>query len=232
MANVSKAASKLAVARMKCTSKCVALIWKGLLADDPATCFVTPYNNAFMDRCMENVESKFVLTELKKCDPGTTTGADCPECYTGGDCGADAPARGTQLGTAVDGLAPDVFCERLGAFHLELRCETTVAKVIGKYVTKLGKCHDKCFVLARKGIIDVASCDPPATDPITQGCLADARADAVDAIGHDCDPPPASPDACGGPYPTGVEWADRIETTFLPEVADTYCASPSGAFVD
>ena len=232
MANVAKAASKLVVGRMKCTSKCVSLIWKGLLLDDPATCFVAPYNNAFMDACMDKVESKFTLSELKKCDTNTTPTADCPECYSGGNCVADAPARTSQVAAAIDGFGPDVYCERTGAFLLEMRCQTTVAKVIPKYVAKLIKCHDKCFALARKGLVGIASCGPPATDPTTQTCLAEARTNAVDAMDHDCGPPPASPDACGDPYPTGSAWADRVEAVFLPEVADTYCASPSGAFVD
>lgn len=232
MANASKAAAKLVVSRMKCTSKCVANIWKGLVAEDPATCFDRPFNNAFMTSCVGNVESKFVYAFRKKCDQGTTPAVDCPECYAGGDCATDSTTRMSQVSDLIGGFGPSVFCERTGAFLLEMRCETTAAKVIPKYVVKLDKCYDKCFALARRGIVTVGSCGPPATDPVVQACLATARQDAIDAIDHDCHPPPGSPDGCGGPYPDGAGWADQVEAAFVPDVPVTYCASPSGAFLD
>ena len=232
MANASKVGSKLVVSRMKCTSKCVSLIWKGLLADDPASCFVQPFSNAFMDACVANADSKFLLGFRKRCDASLSPGADCPECYGGGDCVADSTVRDTQVASLIDGFGPSVFCERTGAFLLEMRCELTTAKVIPKYVAKLNRCYDKCFALVRKGIVAPASCGPPATDPLVQDCLALARADAIKAIGHDCHPPPGSPDACGDPYPDGAAWADQVEAAFVPDVPVTYCGSPSGAFLD
>lgn len=231
MANASKAGGKLVVARMKCTSKCVAYIWKGLLGDDPATCFVPPFNNAFMASCATHAESKFLLSFRRKCSGSMSPGADCPECYADGDCVASSTARSSQVASLIDGFGPAVFCERAGAVPLEMRCETGTAAVISKYVAKLDRCYDKCFALVRKGVVAVTDCGPPATAPAVQSCLATARQNAANAIDHACHPPPGSPDGCVGPYPDGAGWVARVEAAFVPDVSVTYCGSPGGAFV-
>lgn len=232
MANASGAGGKLVVARMKCTSKCVAYIRKGLLADDPATCFVPPFNNALMASCVAHAESRFLLSFRRKCDASMSRGAECPECYAAGDCVADSTVRSSQVAGLIAGFGPAVFCERTGAFPLEMHCETATAKVVSKYAATLGRCYDRCFALVRKGVVAVADCGPPATAPVVQSCLARARQNAIDAIDQACHPPPGSPDGCGGPYPDGAGWVAQVETTFAPDVSVTYCGSPGAAFVD
>jgi hypothetical protein len=236
MQNASKAGAKFGVMRMKCVTKCVNSFWKGLVLDD-TSCFF-PYADLFTASCVQKAEEKFEAAIMKKCTTDVFHVLDCPECYQGGDCSATGfPAVWTaQLGNQFDQFAPSIFCERAGAFLLEMRCQTTTSKVIPKYVGKIDRCFDKCMGLALKGLTTFPDCIPagadPPDDPVTAACLAEARENAVDAIDHDCHPPPASPDACGSPYPDGAGWADYVELGFFPNVQTVYCASPSGAFVD
>jgi hypothetical protein len=233
MTETSKAGGKFVVARMKCVAKCVSNVWKGLILDDTACLF--PYADPFTAACVQKADAKFEAAIAKKCGPNPYSFVDCPECYAAGDCGAFGPQWVATLGGQIDGFAAAVFCERQGAFLLEMRCQTTTSKAVAKYVAKVDKCFDKCFTVARKGIIPVADCmpaGPTPADPVTQACLATARENAVDAIDHDCHPPPGSPDACGDPYRDGQGWVDVTNIGFVPDIPVVYCASPGGAFVD
>jgi hypothetical protein len=236
MQNVAKAGSKLVVSRMKCVTKCMSSFWKGLVLDD-TRCFF-PYADPNTSACVQAAETKATSAMMKKCTSDPFHVLDCPECYEGGDCSATGfPAIwAAQISGQVDSFAPAIFCERTGAFILEMRCQTTTSKVIPKYAGKIERCFDKCMGLALKGLTTFPDCIPagasPPDDPITAACLATAREDAVDALDHDCHAPPATPDGCGSPYPDAATWADDVEVGFFPNVATVYCASPSGAFVD
>ena len=101
-----------------------------------------------------------------------------------------------------------------------------------KYFARATKCYDKCYGLVQKGLFASSVCQPPASEPFTVTCLDEARADYVKYIKHDCGPPPASPVGCGSPYPTAEDWIDMADTMAVGDVSLTYCASPSGAFVE
>lgn len=234
MQETNKAGAKFGVARMKCVAKCVNNFWKGLVANDTDCSF--PYADDFTSSCVQKAEQKFTAAIAKKCGPNPyATLVDCPECYAGGDCGSFASDWLASLGGQIDGFADAIFCERQGAFLLEMRCQTTTSKVVPKYIAKVDKCYDKCFTVARKGIIPAADCMPAGPTPadlVTQACLATAAENAVEAIDHDCHPPPGSPDGCGEPYKDGQGWVDVANIGFVPDVPVVYCASPDGAFVD
>jgi len=231
MAKVSKAGSKFMAARTKCATKCFQNVWKGLV---PASDCSPPYG-AFMQVCAGNAEGKFAYGISKACDPDFNPGTDCPECYSGGNCGlsGESSSRVHDFAAQIDGFYPGLFCEVSPTpFLLEMRCMATAAKGVVKHFTKVTKCYDKCYGLVQKGVVPALDCAPPASQPLVAECLADARADSIKYIGHDCGPPPASPDGCGSPYPTAEEWVDYAEALTVGDVPLTYCASPSGAFVE
>lgn len=235
MANASKAGAKFITAKAKCVQKCVNNLWKG--AGSPSDCFA-PYGGA-TTACIadpsKGAEAKFSAAIRKACDPTVKIGADCPECYSGGDCGPSGEAgdRVANLEGQIDSFFPGLFCEVSPTpFLLEMRCMNTATKGVVKYIAKSTKCYDKCNGLVFKGLIPASACTPPASDPIVAACLSDARDTYVKYIDHDCGPPPASPDGCGSPYPTGTEWLNLVDVMVAGDVQLTYCGSPSGAFLD
>jgi len=230
MASTSKAIGKFWNAKTKCVVRCLDKFWDGLV---PESDCLAPYGGATAACVRDTVlfakgaEDKMTIAIRKACDPTFKAGTDCPECYSGGNCSANSFAgdRTAEIENMVDSFVPGVFCERAGAFYpLEMRCQTTTAKRIAKYVGAAGKCYDKCTSIARKGLIPFGDCTPPASDAVTQACLAKATATAAYDIHHDCDPPPASPDNCGAPYPTGEEWTNLALVAVEGIVPSTYCA--------
>ena len=231
MAKVSKAGAKFMAARTKCATKCFQNVWKGLV---PAADCSPPFG-AFMTACTGNAEGKFAYAISNACDPAFKPGTACPECYSGGNCGlsGESSERVDSFANQIDQLYPALFCEVAPTpFLLEMRCMATAAKGVVKYFTKVTKCYDKCYGLVQKGLVAPLACAPPASEPLVAECLADARADNIKYIDHDCGPPPASPDGCGAPYPTAEGWIDLADAMTLGDVPLTYCASPSGAFVE
>jgi len=236
MTNVSKAGSKFITAKAKCVTKCVNNVWKGL--EVPSDCFA-PYGGAFTTACIgdpsKGAEAKFGVAIQKACDPTYKIGTDCPDCYSGGDCGPSGEAgdRVATLEGQMDSFFPALYCEVTPTpFLLEMRCMNTATKGVVKYIAKSTRCYDKCNGLVFKGLLPPSACTPPVSDPIVAACLADARETYVKYIDHDCGPPPASPDGCGSPYPTGTGWVDLVDVMVGGDVQLTYCGSPSGAFLD
>ncbi len=237
MGKASKAGAKFALAKTKCVTKCVANVWKGLIFS-ASDCFA-PYDDPFVHACIldptRGAEAKFGATIRQACDPTYKPGTDCPECFSGGVCdlGGEATNRVADLEGQLDSFFPGLFCETTPTpFLLEMRCMTTATKGVAKYYVKSTKCYDNCYANAYKGVIDAATCVPPAIDPVTATCLSDTRDDYIQYIDHDCGPPPASPDGCGSPYPTGEQWVGFVDIMVAGDVPRTYCGSPSGAFVD
>jgi hypothetical protein len=231
MAKVSKAGVKFVASKTKCVSKCFALIWKGLF---PESDCAPPYG-AYTAACITKAEEKFGGAIRAGCDPALNSGLACPECYSGANCGhsGEAGIRVAIFEGQMDNLFPGLFCETAPTpFHLEMDCMLRASRGVVKYFTKATRCHDKCYALVQKGLIASSLCQPPASEPFTVACLDDARADYEKYIKHDCGPPPASPDGCGSPYPTAEEWIDIADAMAVGFVPMTYCASPSGAFVE
>jgi hypothetical protein len=230
MQKVSKAGAKFMLSKTKCVTKCFQNVWKGLT---PASACSAPYG-AFLTACIDGAEGKFGAAIQKACDPFFAPGTACPSCYSGGECGlgGEAEIRVQNFENQIDQFYPGLFCEVTAPFLLEARCMSTAAKGVAKYFGKATKCYDKCYGLVQKGLVPSSQCEPPASEPFTATCLDDARADYAKFIDHDCGPPPASPDGCGGPYPTGEQWVGYTDTMASGDVFATYCASPGGAFVE
>jgi len=240
---VSKAGSKFVGKKAKCASKCISASRKDSVATPISDCFA-PYGGATASCVTDPIkgaEGKFAQAILKACDSNTTPTADCPECYTGGDCSLSGEAgdRVQNIEGQVDSFGPGVFCDQQGANPPnadddETKCELNTAKVLSKQVKTLNKCYDKCESNARKGLISQASCDPPASDPDTAACVSNGDTKTIDGVNKKCSDVGAVPD-CAGPddYPSGAVWTVLVDSAITGQIPGTYCDdSPSGAFLE
>ena len=228
-AGVNKAGAKFVGAKSKCISKC--LVNAGKLLNPYTDCF-PPYGGTTAT-CINDVvllkgaENKFQAAIIKACT------LDCPECYNGGDCSASGFA-GDQVANIegqVDSFVPGVACEQPGADAAETKCELNTAKVLSKQVGSLNKCVDKCKSNERKALIAAGSCDP-ITDPATLTCVSLADGKTIAAVNKLCGDVGAIPDCSGtDDYPSGAAWTGLVDFAILGNVPTTYCASPSGAFI-
>ena len=231
MRGAAKAEAKFVGAKAKCVAKCLGNYWKGLFAT-PDDCF-PPYGGvtaSCIHEPLKGAESKFEAYMLKYCV--LASGADCPECYAGGDCTVATSDRVQSVEGVVDSFVPGIACETSGAAPLEQRCQLQTLKTFGKYYTSGVKCYTACFQNARSDGTPVGDCIPsshgvPVTDGRTNGCLTSARAKASATIHkycHETSTPEATPECGIDPYPDGDAWVDEfdqaLETAFLP----SYCA--------
>jgi hypothetical protein len=235
MTSHTKGASKFYLAKSKCVMKCLTLFWKGL---GPENDCLPPYggitascvNDTVLGR--KGAENKFEATVTKTCLTGP--GANCPECYGAGGCDVSASQDLVQAQEAqFDSFVPGVFCERAGAAVVEQKCQLGTEKTLMKAFGSRNKCYTNCFVDQRSGG-DPATCLPPATDPDTLLCFTTVDQKSAAAIDKYCNEsliPDAKPD-CGGSYPDGATWTHLIDLAVDGPITPTFCASPSGAFLD
>jgi hypothetical protein len=233
------AEAKFVQGKFKCVSHCWYDYWHSGSMSSFADC-LPPYggetalciNDTLLG--LKGVENKFSAAIVKACTPAPTR--DCPECYSGGDCTAEAGNRVGSVEGTVDSFVPGIFCERATAMPQTQWCERGVAKVLSKLVGAEHKCFAKCQSNAFKGLVSVNACQPPPSDPTTATCMnaAGAKATAaIDKICNDAEVPHSEP-ACPnvGDYPDGATWTNLATTWTFGEVAANYCGSPSGAFVE
>jgi hypothetical protein len=234
--SVSKAGSKFVGSKSKCASKCISNASKGV---NPYSDCYAPYAGSTL-LCITNpplrkgAEEKFEDAIRKACDPSFKAGTDCPECYSGGDCTTEAADRVQNVEGQVDSFGPGVFCEQTpSADKLELGCELNTAKVLSKLVASINKCYDKCNANQRKGVIPAGSCNAPSpTDATTSTCLNTANSKSIAGIDKKCTDAGAIPDCnTTDDYPNGTAWVNLVDLAISGNVPGTYCASPSGAFI-
>lgn len=212
-----KAQGKFAAAKAKCVSKCEAGERKGT---NPGTDCVPPYAGTTAE-CVTKAEGKAAAKETK-CK-------DCPECYSGGDCTLDGTNRTAETEGDVDLFVPLIFCDDTPSDDDlnddEATCQQQQAKNLGKFAAAKANCYAKCRKKECKGT-PVGSCTPPASDPDTQACIAKAEAKCVDKLTTACPDPPE----CNAL--TAAQLCALAEAAVDGNDASTYCASPSGAFVE
>jgi hypothetical protein len=113
MRGAAKGEAKFVGAKAKCVSKCFATYWKGLTGT-PDECYA-PYGGATL-ACIDGLgraEDIFEAYLLKYCVQASD--ADCPECYSGGDCTVAAGDRVADREAVVDSFIPGLVCETSGA---------------------------------------------------------------------------------------------------------------------
>jgi hypothetical protein len=223
----SLAVGKFITEKAKCLIKCEQGARKGLnLASDCEP----PYAGATL-ACVQKAETKAEALEVSKC------AKDCPECYTGGDCAADADARVAAAEGDVDDLRLVVYCTEVldpPLTKAEAKCADTVAKSLSNFAKKKLNCYSKCRKDEHKAKVPVGSCDPPASDPKAAACIDKEETKAAFLIDKQCDPvvnPKAEAPECHVGQ-TGAGWAAVVEAAVDGGDAGLHCASPSGAFLD
>lgn len=227
MYSSAKAEAKFVPAKAKCVSKCFANFWKGLT---PVADCTAPYGGSTA-RCIDDAtflrgaDNRFEAAMKKSCV--LASWADCPECYSGGDCTAMSVDRVESRGNVVDAFIPGIFCETTGAEDEEQRCELQTAKTLARYYAASMTCYARCFADARSNARPLEECLPPVANSRWFGCLTSVRAKAEATMHkycHDTSTPLATPECPGQGYPDEVQWADLMDTAvegFLPE---NFCA--------
>jgi hypothetical protein len=244
---VNKAGSKFVGAKAKCASKCLQNFWKPPEGSiNPDTDCLAPYGGATAE-CVKDTtpidglkgaEDKFALSIKKKCDGVTKPGAECPGCYSGGDCSDSGYATDQvqNIEGQVDSFGPGVFCERAGASKEEQTCQLNTAKTLSKLVGSVNKCYDKCIKNSHKGIGTFGDCLPPASDATTLACIGKADLKAIAGVDKKCAPrcydgPDVDtlPDTCSvtaGGCTTDADCGSQANRADCSAVTDSY---PSGA---
>jgi len=239
MAKTATAGSKFVASKLKCVAKCWYEYWHSGSMASYADC-LPPYGGVTA-QCIDDTvfglkgaENKFSIAIVKACTPPPTS--QCPECYSGGDCTAEAASRVANDESQVDSFVPAIYCERASAMPQEQWCQRGVAVAISKQVAAEQKCYAKCEQNAFKGLILSSACLPPASDGTTQACLAAAELKSrtyIDGKCNDAEVPHSVPECDdAGTYPDGTGWANLVSVWVSGTIPESYCGSPSGAFVD
>lgn len=218
----SSAFAKLLAARAKCLTRC----YQGLRASVlPATDCAPPAFGGETAACLRDaakgVEAKALATLTKVCVK------DCPECYAGGDCPANAVGVVSAAATGLDAqLVPFVYCGmQLALTPAQAKCQDSALKQATKLAGSLVKCTAKCKSAEGAGKIPPGSC---AQDPATALCIQTAQGKATAAIDKGCS---VERPSC---YPSfaGLLFAGLTTTVIDGQSSSTYCGFPSAAFVD
>ncbi len=226
----SNVIAKFVAAKQKCVTKCEAGARKGT---NPATDCDPPYagtTSTCINDPVKGAEAKAIAGFQKACSK------DCPECYSGGDCTAEANTRVASTEAQVDLLVSVVYCDDSASPDQltkgEAKCQDSTAKTLAKFVGAKSKCYAKCETAEASGKLPPNSCNPPvAADPKTAACVQKAEQKSIDGINKACAPPKGESPECYGSSVTGAFLTATVEAAVDGTLPATYCASPSGAFV-
>jgi len=205
-------------------AKCILACEKHVLSgSQPASDCVPPFGGATAD-CISRIAT---LTTNRE-----TGCLDCPECYSGGDCSADASARLFILESIVDAVSSQVYCDDSsssdGLNPIEAKCQQRNASTLGKVGADVLKCLTACRKKEFKGRVPAGSCAPPVSDPKTAACLTKVETKAASRIDAACalDSPECYTVWNGSMF---ASWVSGGAQNLDPSL---FCGSPSGAFVD
>ena len=220
----SKTVAKFAGKKVKCLNKC----WSHLRKGDPAICEPAGSRDVDTQGCIDEAEAKSNAGQLKKCT------ADCPECYSGGDCTADASSKTATAESLIDtqdsGSAA-VHCNGGTVSKDQGKCQDNAAKTLTKAVAALSKCTQKCRKNEEKGKVPPGSCTPPASDPKTSDCVTNAVNKCKIGVNKKC-VGAATPACWAPPFNDGDGWCNLVKGIVDGQYNSYFCSSPSGAFLE
>ncbi len=206
--------------KIKCLIACDKRALKGKV---PAGDCLPPFAGTTLE-CVDKAEAKALGGMAKTC------AVDCPECYAGGDCGAQATALIAGIEAEVDFVAPFVRCDDAaspdGLTKDEAKVRQKVAGVVGKFVVDSEKCLAKCRKAEANGKVAPDSCIYLAeTDQKTIDCLVKAAVKGLDFLE---DPELDAPECLAPELSFALPVASGLLAEFDPLL---FCGSPSPAFV-
>jgi hypothetical protein len=222
--NASKVVGKFSGSKVKCLNKC----WSSLRKGDPVDCLDTPADGDLRDldtsTCVTDAEAKSTTDQGKKCT------ADCPECYNGGNCPADAAGKTAVAESLIDTQDPSVHCNGGGVTADQGKCQDNTGKVLTKWVAALSKCTQKCRANEEKGKTD-GQCNPPVADTKTLDCIAKGEAKCVSGVDKKCGDISQAP-PCWTVPGNGTQWCNLVQGIVDGQYPEYFCGSPSGAFLE
>jgi hypothetical protein len=223
--NASKVVAKFVKGKGKCLQKC----WSTERKGDPADCDAAGGRDGTTQACITAAETKSNDGQAKKCT------ADCPECYNGGNCPADAAGKTSNTEGLVDTQDENVHCDNTTGTDDEFKCQASTGKTLAKLVGALSKCTQKCKSAEAKGDAAPGSCAPPVSDPTTQTCVTDATNKCIAGVNKKCSDVGVTPPCWTVTgIDTGMEWCNSVKTIVNSQFNEFFCesGSASGAFVD
>jgi len=235
---MSKALGKFAMLKAKCLMKCDKDLQKGNAAQGDCE---PPFDGTSKtDECVQRADDKARALITKKCvTPETDKGQDsCPECYNGGGQGCET-YRDEQVDNTeaqIDLFIPLVMCDDSGSgdglTSDEAKCRQAMAKEGGKFAMKKAKCLAKCKHFVEKGKVAPEDCIAGAvTDPKTVECIDKAESKLVLIVDTKCGDTPECVALIFGEPPSAA-FAGALELAVDATDPDTFCGSPSGAFLE
>jgi hypothetical protein len=209
-----------ALKRIKCLVACDKQSLKGKV---PAANCLPPYAGATRT-CVDTVIEKARIAIAKKCD------LDCPECWSGGDCGTHVPGLLSLVESTIDGVVPLVVCDDSaspdGLSKAEAKGRQKAAVIVGVYTLGTEKCLATCRAGEASGKIPAGSCDGLETsDPKGLACLIKVADKAFVALES---PKLDRPECLADELDFALPYLSGIIDDLDPEL---FCASPSGAFL-
>ena len=205
---------KFVAAVAKCAIKCRQGAAKGT---NPVSDCVPPYGGTTATAtCIGKAVTKAQTDQPAKC-------LECPACYTGGNCTADAAARTTNTQAQLVAFGALVYCDDSssgdGLSAAELKCQGGVAGALSKFVGAIGKCSAKCKSGEHAGSITLGDCDPPGTNATLVACAGKATGSAAGAIDKAC----ADKPECYVAVTTGAGWVALAQGALNAAYPMTYC---------
>jgi hypothetical protein len=217
--STGKAQGTFVQSKGKCITKCQVGARKG---QNPLSDCSPPYAGATA-ACVDKAEAKAISTGSKgKC------AKDCPECYASGNCPADATTRTASTESQVDAFIPFIYCTPAPTDADEQKCQDTQAGEAAKAAKALATCSAKCRAQECAGKIPPGSCAPPPTDAKTVACRDKAIGKCAAKVDSKC---VGNTPACAA-FGSGVALCAAVRAAVDSNYGSTYCASPSGAFLE
>jgi hypothetical protein len=134
--------------------------------------------------CLDRARAAAEVRVLRQC-----AGADCPECYDGGDCSDYSQSAFSQTVFDVDSGLSTLFCDDSfsadGLTRAEQRCQQGLARAGGRFAESLEHCFDNCqqavHISASQDAAMGSSCPASLATPVRRTAAA-APASSVSSV--------------------------------------------------
>ena len=197
---------------------CLVSCQRGVRSGDnePADC-VAPYAHRTFG-CIQGKQGRANGSICSGCS------RDTPECYPPDPCPESTNTFLSTIDDVLHVMMPSFYCDDSGSpdglTALEGKCQDAIAKYSAKAAYQVARCYGRCRQNATKGVVLPEACEPPATDPYTQACLAKYDLPTASRIDRYCTDTGNQPECA----PTdGYGWAGLARVTVEGFDSYFYC---------